>query len=133
MATMANAKVTHIFLIKTMRFSCKGLTSFTDICFSCSTYIVTIRFKELKRNKQHVSSIMIVTQKYVRIPQWDYSCQFVCQENSFSPPNQGFYEHLIIKCKCTSITKITREKNLSAFGIFSLCSSPYFNYYIPHK
>ena len=44
-----------------MRF--KGLTSFNEICFSCFTYTVTIRFNEFKRNKLHVSSVMIVTQK----------------------------------------------------------------------
>ena len=44
-----------------MRF--KGLTPFNEICFSCFTYIVTIRFNELKRNKLHVSSTVIVTQK----------------------------------------------------------------------
>ena len=45
-----------------MRF--KGLTPFNEICVSCSTYTVTIRFNEFgKRNKLHVSSVMIVTQK----------------------------------------------------------------------
>ena len=32
-------------------------------CFSCFTYTVTIRFNEFKRNKSHVSSAVIVTQK----------------------------------------------------------------------
>ena len=44
-----------------MRF--KGLTPFDEICFSCFTYTVTIRFNEFKRNKLHVSSAVIVTQK----------------------------------------------------------------------
>ena len=44
-----------------MRF--KGLTPFNEICFSCFTYTVTIRFNEFKRNKLHVSSAVIVTQK----------------------------------------------------------------------
>ena len=44
-----------------MRF--KGLTSFNVTCFSCFTHTVTIRFNEFKRNKLHVSSVMIVTQK----------------------------------------------------------------------
>ena len=44
-----------------MRF--KGLPFFNEICFSCFTYTVTIRFNEFKRNKLHVSSVMIVTQK----------------------------------------------------------------------
>ena len=44
-----------------MRF--EGLTSFNVICFSCFTYIVTIRFNEFKRNKLHVSRVMIVTEK----------------------------------------------------------------------
>ena len=34
-----------------------------EICFSCFTYTVTIRFNEFKRNKLHVSSAVIVTQK----------------------------------------------------------------------
>ena len=42
-----------------MRF--KGLTPFDEICFSCFTYTVTIRFNEFKRNKLHVSSAVIVT------------------------------------------------------------------------
>ena len=41
-----------------MRF--KGLTS---ICFTCFTYTVTIRLNEFKRNKLHVGSVLIVTQK----------------------------------------------------------------------
>ena len=42
----------------------KGLTPFNEICFSCfNTYTVTIRFNEFKRNKLHVSSAVIVTQK----------------------------------------------------------------------
>ena len=41
----------------------KGLTPFNEICFSCFTYTVTIRFNEFKRNKLHVSSAVIVTQK----------------------------------------------------------------------
>ena len=41
-----------------MRF--KGLTPFNEICFSCFTYTVTIRFNEFKRNKLHVSSGVIV-------------------------------------------------------------------------
>ena len=44
-----------------MRF--KGLTPFNEICFSCFTYTVTIRFNEFKRNKLHVISSVIVTQK----------------------------------------------------------------------
>ena len=44
-----------------MRF--KGLTPFSEICFSCFTYTVTIRFNEFKRNKLYVSSAVIVTQK----------------------------------------------------------------------
>ena len=44
-----------------MRF--KGLTPFNEICFSCFTCTVTIRFNEFKRNKLHVSSAVIVTQK----------------------------------------------------------------------
>ena len=44
-----------------MRF--KGLTPFNEICFSCFTYTVTIRFNDFKRNKLHVSSAVIVTQK----------------------------------------------------------------------
>ena len=44
-----------------MRF--KGLTPFNEIGFSCFTYTVTIRFNEFKRNKLHVSSAVIVTQK----------------------------------------------------------------------
>ena len=44
-----------------MRF--KGLTPFNEICFSCFTYTVTIKFNEFKRNKLHVSSAVIVTQK----------------------------------------------------------------------
>ena len=44
-----------------MRF--KGLTPFNEVCFSCFTYTVTIRFNEFKRNKLHVSSAVIVTQK----------------------------------------------------------------------
>ena len=44
-----------------MRF--KGLTSFNEICFSCFTFTVTIRFIEFKRNQWHVSSVLIVTQK----------------------------------------------------------------------
>ena len=40
-----------------MRF--KGLTPFNEICFSCFTYTVTIRFNEFKRNKLHVSSAVI--------------------------------------------------------------------------
>ena len=44
-----------------MRF--KGLTPFNEICFSCFTHTVTIRFNEFKRNKLHVSSAVIVTQK----------------------------------------------------------------------
>ena len=44
-----------------MRF--KGLTPFNEICFSCFTYTVTIRFNEFKRNKLHVCSAVIVTQK----------------------------------------------------------------------
>ena len=44
-----------------MRF--KGLTPFNEIRFSCFTYTVTIRFNEFKRNKLHVSSAVIVTQK----------------------------------------------------------------------
>ena len=36
---------------------------FDEICFSCFTYTVTIRFNEFKRNKLHVSSAVIVTQK----------------------------------------------------------------------
>ena len=44
-----------------MRF--KGLTPFNEICFSCFTYTVTIRFNEFKRNELHVSSAVIVTQK----------------------------------------------------------------------
>ena len=44
-----------------MRF--KGLTPFNEICFSCFTYTVTIRFNEFKRNKLHVSIAVIVTQK----------------------------------------------------------------------
>ena len=44
-----------------MRF--KGLTPFNEICFSCFTYTVTIRFNEFKRNKLHVSSAVILTQK----------------------------------------------------------------------
>ena len=44
-----------------MRF--KGLTPFNEICFSCFTYTVTIRFNEFKRNKLLVSSALIVTQK----------------------------------------------------------------------
>ena len=47
-----------------MRF--KGLTPFNEICFSCFTYTVTIRFNEFKRNKLHVSSAVIVTQKMFR-------------------------------------------------------------------
>ena len=43
-----------------MRF--KGLTPFNEICFSCFTYTVTIRFNEFKRNKLHVNSAVIVTQ-----------------------------------------------------------------------
>ena len=44
------------------------MTSFNEICFrSCFTYTVTVRFNEFKRNKLHVSSVMIVTQKNVRI------------------------------------------------------------------
>ena len=38
----------------------KGLTSFNEICFSCLTYTVTIRFNEFKRNKLHVSNAVIV-------------------------------------------------------------------------
>ena len=41
----------------------QGLTPFNEICFSCFTYTVTIRFNEFKRNKLHVSSAVIVTQK----------------------------------------------------------------------
>ena len=52
---------TVVFLIQTMRF--QGLTPFNEICFSCFTYTVTIRFDEFKRNKLHVSSAVIVTQK----------------------------------------------------------------------
>ena len=44
-----------------MRF--KGFTPFDEICFSCFTYTVSIRFNEFKRNKLHVSSAVIVTQK----------------------------------------------------------------------
>ena len=44
-----------------MRF--KGLTPCNEICFSCFTYAVTIRFNEFKKNKLHVSSAVIVTQK----------------------------------------------------------------------
>ena len=47
-----------------MRF--KGLTPFDEICFSCFTYTVMIRFNEFKRNKLHVSSAVIVTQKMFR-------------------------------------------------------------------
>ena len=44
-----------------MRF--KGLTSFNEVCFSCFSYTVTIRLNEFKRNKLHVSSVMILAQK----------------------------------------------------------------------
>ena len=44
-----------------MRF--KGLTPLNEICLSCFMYTVTIRFNEFKRNKLHVSSAVIVTQK----------------------------------------------------------------------
>ena len=39
------------------------MKSFYEICFSSFTYSITIRFNEFKRNKLHVSSVMIVTQK----------------------------------------------------------------------
>ena len=41
----------------------QGLTPFNEICFSCFTYTVMIRFNKFKRNKLHVSSAVIVTQK----------------------------------------------------------------------
>ena len=49
-----------------MRF--KGLASFNEVCFSCFSYTVTIRLNEFKRNKLHVSSVMIVTQKMFCCP-----------------------------------------------------------------
>ena len=45
---------------------CDPSLNCNEICFACFTYTVTIRFNEFKRNKLHVSSAVIVTQKMFR-------------------------------------------------------------------